>query len=121
MKAQFNFFTLWKRDNSFSLAAGKLNPTAVPASFEQSGANSGAQKLMREPVQEAEAWRGEVGVRFSPPFLTPSSFLSCALSAGRGSRQREEEQGLRAQHPHVVVHLFCPAATPALGDYTVWL
>lgn len=61
MKAQFNFFTLWKRDNSSSLATGKLNPVAVAASFEQRAANSGAQRLMRKPVQEAEAWRGEAG------------------------------------------------------------
>ena len=54
----------------------------------------------------------------SPLHLTPSSFLSCA---GRGQRQREEEQGLRAELSRVVAHLFHPPAKPALEDYVVQL
>lgn len=86
MKAQFIFLTLWKRDNSSSLAVGKLNPVAVAASFEQrERTNSSAQRLMKQPVQEAEAWRERVAVGEGLLSTSdPPSFVTCSLSAGRG-------------------------------------
>lgn len=68
------------------MAVGKLNPVAVAASFKQrERTNSSAQRLMRQPVQEADAWRERVAV--GEGLLSTSdlpSFLTCALSAGRG-------------------------------------
>lgn len=102
MKAHFNFFTLWKRHNSCSLAAGKLNPIAV--SFKQRGANSGAQRLMRHPVQKAEAWRREAGCGWGslhiwPPLPSYPMSSVQAEAEGRGRKSRGCEHSSLTQLP----------------------